>query len=57
LALGAPPLVKASPGKSPIEIAEEELRAGVLPLVIRRRLPDGRYQDIPLRYLISPDDN
>jgi len=54
LALGAPPLIRVESVKDPIEIAEEELRAGVLPIVIRRRLPSGKYQDIPLKYLLGP---
>ena len=53
LALGAPPLIRVDSTNDPIEIAEEELKAGVLPIVIRRRLPDGKYQDIPLRYLLE----
>lgn len=53
LALGAPPLIEVESAKDPIEIAEEELKAGVLPIVIRRRLPDGKYQDIPMRYLLE----
>jgi len=31
-----------------------ELEAGVLPITIRRTLPDGTYQDIPLSALIKP---
>jgi len=54
IALGAPPLIPLEQLKSkdPIRIAEEELRRKVLPLVIRRWLPNGKYQDIPLRVLI-----
>lgn len=52
ISMGAPPLIETS-GKTPLEIAECELKEGVLPLTIRRRLPDGRYQDIPLKWLIK----
>ena len=53
LALGAPPLIPLSEIriKDPIRVAEEELRRKALPLVIRRWLPNGDYQDIPLRAL------
>ncbi len=55
LALGAPPLIDLSKIKTidPIIIAEEELRRGLLPITIRRRLPDGRVQLIPLSQLLK----
>jgi DNA-directed RNA polymerase subunit K/omega len=37
---------------SPIAIALKELEIGILPITIRRTLPDGTFQDIPLRWLI-----
>ncbi len=37
---------------SPIEIALKELAEGILPMTIRRTLPDGTFQDIPLRWLM-----
>ncbi len=52
LSMGAPPLI-ASSATTPIDIAEEELKAGILPITIRRRLPDGRHQDIPLKWLVK----
>jgi DNA-directed RNA polymerase I, II, and III subunit RPABC2 len=49
LSLGAPILVELSKGFSdPIDIAIEELKEGVLPMTVRRTLPEGSYQDIPL---------
>jgi DNA-directed RNA polymerase I, II, and III subunit RPABC2 len=39
---------------SPIDIALKELESGVLPMTIRRTLPDGTFQDIPLKWLIKP---
>ncbi len=53
LSLGAPPLIPVDELKlkDPIEIAAVELRYKLLPMVIRRRTPGGRYQDIPLKYL------
>lgn len=54
---GAPILIELPKEKlekmSPIDIALEELRRGVLPIIIRRRLPDGRYQDIPIIKLLK----
>jgi len=54
IAMGAPILVELPEGTSnPIDIALEELKRGVLPITIRRTLPDGvTYQDIPLRWLL-----
>jgi DNA-directed RNA polymerases I, II, and III subunit RPABC2 len=53
LALGAPPFIRVSPSiHSPIDIAVAELAAKVLPINIRRTLPDGQYEDIPLDVLI-----
>uniref|UniRef100_A0A7C4BB51 DNA-directed RNA polymerase subunit Rpo6 n=1 Tax=Thermofilum pendens TaxID=2269 RepID=A0A7C4BB51_THEPE len=51
IALGAPVLVKVEGNMSPVEIAEKELREGVLPVVIVRWTPGGRHQEIPLKYL------
>jgi DNA-directed RNA polymerase I, II, and III subunit RPABC2 len=39
---------------SPIDIALKELESGILPITIRRTLPDGTFQDIPLKWLIKP---
>jgi DNA-directed RNA polymerase subunit K/omega len=50
--MGAPILIQLSGGISnPIDIALKELETGVLPITIRRTLPEGTYQDIPLRWL------
>lgn len=52
ISLGAPILVEIPPHlKDPIDIALYELENSVLPIIIRRRLPNGNYQDIPLKYL------
>lgn len=37
---------------SPIDIALKELDEGILPMTIRRTLPDGTFQDIPLKWLM-----
>jgi DNA-directed RNA polymerase I, II, and III subunit RPABC2 len=54
LALGAPPFIKVlSEMHNPIDIAISELDEKVLPISIRRTLPDGQYEDIPLDILIG----
>ena len=54
ISMGAPILIKSSEElSSPIDIAIEELQSKVLPITIRRTLPDGiTYQDIPIKWLI-----
>jgi len=54
IAMGAPILIEV-PGvrASPIDIALQELDTGILPITIRRTLPDGTYQDIPLKWLLQ----
>jgi len=54
ISMGAPILVEVSEGfSSPIDIALKELEAGILPMTIRRTLPDGTCQDIPLKWLLG----
>lgn len=54
ISMGAPILVNVSESTSnPINIALKELEASMLPMTIRRTLPDGTYQDIPLKWLIE----
>jgi DNA-directed RNA polymerase subunit K/omega len=50
--MSAPILVEPSHLSNPIDIAIKELDSGILPITIRRTLPDGTYQDIPLKWLI-----
>ena len=54
IAMGAPILLQLSKTpSSPIDIAIEELARGILPITIRRTLPDGvTYQDIPIKRLL-----
>jgi len=52
--MGAPILVDVSEGfTSPIDIALKEFGMNILPITIRRTLPDGAFQDIPLKWLIK----
>jgi DNA-directed RNA polymerase subunit K/omega len=37
----------------PLLISEREIKNRLLPILIRRTLPDGRYQDIPLSHLLK----
>jgi DNA-directed RNA polymerase I, II, and III subunit RPABC2 len=51
ISMGAPILVDAEENTNPIDIAVSELEACILPITIRRTLPDGTFQDIPLKWL------
>jgi DNA-directed RNA polymerase I, II, and III subunit RPABC2 len=51
ISMGAPILVDAAENTNPIDIALSELDSGILPITIRRTLPDGTFQDIPLKWL------
>ncbi len=51
ISMGAPILVDAAENTNPIDIAMSELEANILPITIRRTLPDGTFQDIPLKWL------
>jgi len=52
IAMGAPILIEVPKGlTSAIDLALKELEAGILPITIRRKLPDGEYQDIPIQWL------
>jgi DNA-directed RNA polymerase I, II, and III subunit RPABC2 len=54
ISMGAPILVQADEIYSnPIDIALKELEGGILPITIRRTLPDGTFQDIPLKWLLQ----
>jgi DNA-directed RNA polymerase I, II, and III subunit RPABC2 len=55
--MGAPILISPSSGTgNPIDIALAELEAGVLPITVRRTLPNGDYQDIPILWLSQKED-
>ncbi|MCJ7632825.1 DNA-directed RNA polymerase subunit K [Candidatus Bathyarchaeota archaeon] len=56
IAMGAPILTEVTSSStnsssSSIEIALKELREKVLPITVRRRLPDGTFQNIPIQWL------
>ena len=51
LSLGAPPFIEIpSSAKTSLDIALAELELRVIPIVIRRRLPNGDYQNIPIDF-------
>ena len=52
VAMGAPPFVRLE-GKyrGPIDVATKELEEDALPISIRRSLPNGISQDIPIKAL------
>ncbi|MGO9643689.1 MAG: DNA-directed RNA polymerase subunit K [Candidatus Bathyarchaeia archaeon] len=54
ISMGAPVLLDLSEATmSPIQIGELELQEGVLPISIRRSLPDGTSMNIPLKTLLE----
>lgn len=55
LSLGAPPLILIDNDsvRDTIEIAVRELESKALPISIRRSLPNGDYQDIPVSDLLD----
>ncbi|MCJ7760020.1 DNA-directed RNA polymerase subunit K [Candidatus Bathyarchaeota archaeon] len=56
ISMGAPVLLDLDGvERSPINIAILELEASVLPLSIKRSLPDGSSQNIPLSLLVKKE--
>lgn len=54
VSMSAPILLGETPDiKDPIKIAEMELQNKLLPITVRRKLPDGKYEDIPLMFLLN----
>jgi len=54
ISMGAPILIEPPKAPAnPIDIALQELEIGILPITIRRTLPDETYQDIPLKWLLE----
>jgi len=52
LSMNAPPLVELDGETDPLKIAGKELRERKLPLIVRRYLPDGSFEDWSLDELI-----
>ncbi len=56
--LGAPILAELPDSMSdPVDIALAELEGDVLPMTLRRALPDKTFQDIPLSVLTAEKSN
>lgn len=51
LSLGAPPLIKLDGTNTSIALAMLEVEKRALPISIRRVLPNGKYQDIPIDWM------
>ncbi|AIF84247.1 DNA-directed RNA polymerase, subunit K/omega [Candidatus Nitrososphaera evergladensis SR1] len=51
LSLGAPPLIKPDGANTSIALAMLEVEKKALPISIRRILPNGMYQDIPIDWM------
>ena len=45
LSMNAPPLVDIAGETDPLRIAQIELEKNRIPIIIRRHLPDGSYED------------
>jgi DNA-directed RNA polymerase I, II, and III subunit RPABC2 len=53
LSLGAPPFIEIPPtARTSLDIAMEELEQRAIPIIIRRTLPNGDYQNIPIEYFL-----
>ncbi len=58
VSLGAPILTEIPDSMSdPVDISLEELEGNVLPMTLRRALPDKTFQDIPLAVLTTEKGN
>ncbi|KAJ1460022.1 RNA polymerase, subunit omega/K/RPB6 [Pelagophyceae sp. CCMP2097] len=52
ISMNAPVMVDVAGETDPLKIASKELRERKIPLIIRRYLPDGSYEDWAIRDLI-----
>ncbi len=51
ISMNAPVMVDLEGLTDPLKIAEKELEKGKIPLIVRRYLPDGTYEDWPINDL------
>lgn len=56
IAMNAPIMVEIKNETDPLEIAKKELKAGKIPMIVRRYLPDGTYEDWSVDELIVTDN-
>ena len=52
IAMNAPVMIDVEKETDPLKIATKELRAGKVPFIIRRHLPNGTYEDWAVNELI-----
>ncbi|KAI6225682.1 RPB6-like protein [Aphelenchoides besseyi] len=52
IAMGAPVMVELEGETDPLEVARKELKERKIPIIIRRYLPDGSYEDWGVEELI-----
>ncbi len=52
--MNAPILVELEGETDPLDIAEKELKMKVIPFIIRRRLPNGQFEDWRVSDLVDP---
>jgi DNA-directed RNA polymerase I, II, and III subunit RPABC2 len=52
ISMGAPISIDTGNATDPMEIAEKELLSGQMPLIVRRYLPNGTYEDVDVRSLV-----
>lgn len=55
ISMNAPVLVPTEGEMDPLAIAQKELVAKKIPLIVRRYLPDGSYEDWSVAELITSD--
>ena len=53
ISMNAPVLVDTAGETDPLKIAEKELQERVIPLIVRRYLPNGEFEDWPVKDLIQ----
>ena len=53
ISMNAPVMVDLGGLTDPLKIAEKELEKGKIPLIVRRYLPDGTYEDWPIKDLLK----
>src|SRR5690348_14035373 len=56
IAMCAPVMVELEGETDPLQIAMKELKAGKIPIIIRRYLPDGSYEDWSVEELLSNEN-
>lgn len=56
ISMCAPVMVELEGETDPLQIAMKELKAGKIPIIIRRYLPDGSYEDWSVEELLSSEN-